>query len=71
MNPKFTLTRTQVAEMAERNGFKMAPLDHPIYSEGLSITFSSRTKKPSQQKVIDSPYSDSPTDLDSATTNET
>ena len=35
------------------------PKDDPIYSEGPSITFSSRTQKPSEQKAIVSPQTDS------------
>jgi len=45
----------------EARGFKRLPPDHPIYSEGPSITFSSRTPKPSDQKAIVSLPIDSPT----------
>ena len=45
--------------------FKPLPLDHPIYSEGPSITFLCRTPKQSQQKDIVFPQTDSPSDSDS------
>ncbi len=39
-------------------GFKTLPPDHPIYSEGPSITFLRRTPKQSQQKDIVFPQTD-------------
>ena len=45
--------------------FKVLPPDHPIYSEGPSITFLRRTPKQSQQKDIVFPQTDSPSDSDS------
>ena len=45
-------------------GFKKAAPDHPAYSEGPSITLSSRTQKPSGQKAIVSLPTSSPTDSD-------
>lgn len=45
-------------------GMKPAPPDHPIYSEGPSIQFLSRTQKPSEQKAIVSPQSDMANDSD-------
>ena len=41
------------------------PPDHPIYSEGPSITFLHRTPKQSPQKAIVFPQTDSPSDSDS------
>ena len=41
------------------------PPDHPIYSEGPSITFLHRTPKQSPQKAIVFPQTDSPNDSDS------
>ena len=46
-------------------GWKIAGPDHPIYSEGPSITFLRRTPKQSQQKDIVFPQTDSPSDSDS------
>ena len=46
-------------------GFKVLPPDHPIYSEGPSITFLRRTPKQSPQKAIVFPQTDSPSDSDS------
>jgi hypothetical protein len=45
-------------------GWKIAGPDHPIYSEGPSITFLRRTPKQSQQKDIVFPQTDSPSDLE-------
>ena len=45
--------------------FKVAGPDHPIYSEGPSITFLRRTPKQSPQKAIVFPQTDSPSDSDS------
>ena len=44
--------------------FKVLPPDHPIYSEGPSITFLRRTPKQLQQKDIVFPQTDSPSDLE-------
>ena len=59
------MTRQEIQEMADRLGVKVAPPDHPIYYEGPSITFLSRTPKQSQPRVIASPFSDSASDSDS------
>jgi hypothetical protein len=45
--------------------FKKAGPDHPIYSEGPSITFLRRTPGQSPQKAIVFPQTDSPSDSDS------
>jgi hypothetical protein len=55
-----------VEALVAKHGLKMAPPDHPVYSEGPSITFSSRTQKQSGPRVIDLPYTDLPSDSDSA-----
>ena len=55
----------EIEAISLRHGFRLLPPDHPVYSEGPSIIFSSRTQKPSEQKVIDLPYSDSETSSDS------
>jgi len=39
-------------ELLAKKGIKMAPHDHPIYSEGLSITLLSDTHGPYHQKDI-------------------
>ena len=46
-------------------GWKRLPPDHPIYSEGPSITFLRRTPGQLQQKDIVFPQTDSPSDSDS------
>ena len=51
-------------------GFKVLPPDHPIYSEGPSITFLRRTPGQLPQKAIVFPQTDSPNDLDSPTQKE-
>jgi hypothetical protein len=57
-------------ELAKQYGFSEAPRNHPAYSEGLSITFSSRTDKQSPQKAIVSLPTDSQSASDSQTNNE-
>ena len=46
-------------------GWKKAGPDHPIYSEGPSITFLRRTPGQLPQKAIVFPQTDSPSDSDS------
>jgi hypothetical protein len=47
-----TISMAYSEKVAAQKGFKPAPKDHPIYSEGLSITFLHHTRKPSHQKAI-------------------
>ena len=61
MTPK-ALVRWQETPL---EGWKKAGPDHPIYSEGPSITFLRRTPKQSPQKAIVFPQTDSPSDSDS------
>ena len=69
MNGK-TITFQQLQELAARTGFRVAPPDHPVFSEGPSITLSSHMPKRSGQKAIVSLPHDSQSDSDSPTNNE-
>ena len=60
MTPK-ALVRWQETPL---EGWKKAGPDHPIYSEGPSITFLRRTPKQLPQKAIVFPQTDSPSDLE-------
>ena len=64
------MTQKASVRWQEVSSFKTLPPDHPIYSEGPSITFLRRTPKQSPQKAIVFPQTDSPTDLDSPTKKE-
>jgi hypothetical protein len=57
-----TISRAEINRVNAKMGWTPAPPDHPVYSEGPSITFSSRTPKRSEPKVIDSPLNGSPKD---------
>jgi hypothetical protein len=52
------MTREQIRQAVERAGSKMLPDNHPVYSEGPSITFSSRMQKPQRGglKIQHSPF---------------
>ena len=43
-------------QLAEAKGFKIAPKDHPIYSEGVTISFvhNTRTRRASVKQKSDS-----------------
>jgi hypothetical protein len=58
------ISRAEWDKFFAENGIEMAPPDHPIYSEGPSITLLSRTSKPSEQKDIVSMPVDSEKDSD-------
>jgi hypothetical protein len=58
------ISRAEIDRVLTKHGIKWAGPDHPVYSEGPSITFSSRTPKQSQQKAIVSLPTSSPTDSD-------
>lgn len=58
------ISRAEIDRLNAKHGIKRAGPDHPVYSEGPSITFSSRTPKQSQQKAIVSLPTSSPTDSD-------
>ena len=60
MTPK-ALVRWQETPL---EGWKRLPPDHPIYSEGPSITFLRRTPGQLPQKAIVFPQTDSPSDLE-------
>ncbi len=66
------MTQEKLVRWQDRlpDGFKKLPPDHPIYSEGPSITFLRRTPGQSQQKDIVFPQTDSPSDSDSPTQKE-
>ncbi len=66
---RMTLSREEMEAAARQRGFRIAAPDHPVYSEGPSIIFSSRTPSQSGPKVIDLPYSDSETSPDSTDSN--
>lgn len=51
-------------EISAKYGIKMAPSDHPIYSEGWSITFLSSTQKQSPPKAVASLPTEPPEDSD-------
>ena len=54
----------RLEEIDKRKGITELPSDHPVYSEPPSITFSSRTPKPSDRKAIVFPPDDLLKDLD-------
>jgi hypothetical protein len=54
-----------VMDQLEQRGYKTLPKDHPIYSEGSSITLSSRTRGQSPAKDTTSTPVASPNVLDS------
>ena len=56
------MTRKASVRWQETFSFKPLPPDHPIYSEGPSITFLRRTPKQLPQKAIVFPQTDSPSD---------
>ena len=60
----------EIEEILERRGIKRLPPDHPIYSEGPSITLSSRTRGQSQPKATTSTPIVSPNVSPSTTDNE-
>ena len=66
-----TMSRKQFEEFAKARGFRVAPPDHPVYSEGPSIALLSRTPKQSGQRVVDTPYSDPPIGSESQRSSET
>ncbi len=59
------MTPEALAHWEATSSFKTLPPDHPIYSEGPSITFLRRTPKQLPQKDIVFPQTDSPSDSDS------
>ena len=59
------MTQSALERWRETSKFKTLPPDHPIYSEGPSITFLRRTPGQLQQKAIVFPQTDSPSDSDS------
>ncbi|WP_163340150.1 hypothetical protein [Desulfopila sp. IMCC35008] len=44
------ISRKRLEALDKQSGVTPAPKDHPIFSEGPSITLSSHTRKPSQEK---------------------
>ena len=50
--PLRTMPRAEIDRVNKLLGIPRAPAKHPVYSEGPSITFSSHTQKPSEQKHI-------------------
>ena len=48
-----TISRAEIDRVNAKYGIKRAEPNDPIYSEGPSITFSSRTPKRSEPKVIE------------------
>ena len=58
------ISRAEIDRVNAKFGIKRAPPDHPAYSEGPSITFSSRTQKQSGQKDIVSLPTSSRTDAE-------
>ena len=58
------ISTEEFRKIAEKYGATPMPKDHPFYSEGPTIIFSSRTQKQSVQRGADSPRKDLPNDLD-------
>ena len=58
------MTQKASVRWQETFSFKPLPPDHPIYSEGPSITFLRRTPGQLPQKAIVFPQTDSPNDLE-------
>jgi hypothetical protein len=63
-------TYQELAAIAHQHGFKPLPPDHPIFSEGPSITFSSRVPKQWAAKDTPSQPTDSPTGSDATNSSE-
>jgi hypothetical protein len=47
---QFSPRLAEMKRIAEAAGFKEAPPDHPIYSEGVTLSFLRATPKPSEKK---------------------
>lgn len=61
---KKRMSREEIFRLAEEAGIPSAPPDHPIYSEGPSITFISRKEKRPDRKDTCSTSSESLNDSD-------
>ena len=51
-----TMCLNRSEELAAKLGFKPAPPDHPIYSEGSTIMFLSKSTKSFKQKIPSSSH---------------